>query len=208
MANTIEAQMDTSLNLSPKKLSLTREIEVTKDEQHKVNTNLGQENQSSIVIEATVSNSDGLVQLVESNSDNTTNQVDQLTTQLTETIKIPEAVQNNLEDHQTAVDQLYQENSNISTELQERIERAELRATTAEPRIVSLEQDIRSAYVQMKSLILSKETIRSKEDNYQKNIAELQARLTAAKQRSTEAKMDVGKMQLKIGQLQGILYNF
>ncbi|CAF4972165.1 unnamed protein product, partial [Rotaria socialis] len=94
-----------------------------------------------------------LAQIVESNPDNKTNQADQLTTQLTETVKIPEAAQNNVED------QRYQENSKILTELQERIERAELRATAAEPRIVSLEQDIRSAYVQMKSLIQSKETV-------------------------------------------------
>ncbi|CAF3188815.1 unnamed protein product [Rotaria socialis] len=137
-----------------------------------------------------------LAQIVESNPDNKTNQADQLTTQLTETVKIPEAAQNNVED------QRYQENSKILTELQERIERAELRATAAEPRIVSLEQDIRSAYVQMKSLIQSKETIRSKEGNYQNNIAELQARLQAAQQRSSEAEGDAGKMQHKIDQLQ------
>ncbi|CAF4130341.1 unnamed protein product, partial [Rotaria sp. Silwood1] len=75
----------------------------------------------------------------------------------------------------------FQENINRLTVLQERSEHAERRSTIAEKRIASLEEDIRNAYVEMKTLIQARERSRTREEKYLKDIEDLQTRLQSVR---------------------------
>ncbi|CAF4144702.1 unnamed protein product, partial [Rotaria sp. Silwood2] len=234
MSSTIDAHIDTSLNLSEqeplrirdKVVNLFQELKETQDEQRQINTELDQEIQDRIETEVEVSQLHEQVQLAEVNVDNTTNRVDHLITQVTERAKVSEETQHvcvNLENKLTIIkdkeieldnqirkikehniqrDKCFQENINRLTELQERFEHAERRSTIAHKRIASLEEDIRNAYVEMKTLIQARERSRAREKKYLKDIEDLQTRLKAAQQRTDEAEADVEKLQIKIDQLQ------
>ncbi|CAF4364374.1 unnamed protein product, partial [Adineta steineri] len=149
----------------------------------RVNTELEKEIQGRIEAEAEAAHLRRQVQLVEVNLDNATARVNHVTTQLIEVIKVSEAARHvctNLENKLTSVkdkeidlddelrkakecsietDKRFQENANKLNELQERFEVAERRSTISEQRMGSLEQDIRHAYVEMKTLLQAEEKV-------------------------------------------------
>ncbi|CAF0774695.1 unnamed protein product [Adineta steineri] len=210
------------LTVREKIVNLFQELETTRDDQRRVNTELEKEIQGRIEAEAEAAHLRRQVQLVEVNLDNATARVNHVTTQLIEVIKVSEAARHvctNLENKLTSVkdkeidlddelrkakecsietDKRFQENANKLNELQERFEVAERRSTISEQRMGSLEQDIRHAYVEMKTLLQAEEKAHATEDKYRKNIEELQARLKSAQHRTDEAETDVGKLQNKV----------
>ncbi|CAF0994933.1 unnamed protein product [Adineta ricciae] len=220
-----QQQQQQPLTVREKIVNLFQELETTRDEQRRVNTELEKELQSRIEAEAEAAHLRRQVQLVEVNLDNTTARVNHVTTQLIEVIKVSEAARHvctNLENKLTTVkdkeidlddelrkakecsietDKRFQETSNKLNELQERFEHTERRSSNAEQRITNLEQDIRHAYVEMKSLMQIEEKAHGTEEKYRKTIEDIQARLKSAQQRTDEAETDVGKLQLKVDKL-------
>jgi len=85
--------------------------------------------------------------------------------------------------------------------LQERLEHAEHRSTIAEQRIAVLEQDIRQAFVEMKSLTVAEERHQRREEEYRKNISDLQSRLLVAQQNTDRSEFEVGKLQTTVDKL-------
>jgi len=213
------------LSVREKIVNIFQELEITRDEQRRVNTELDKEIQSRIEAESESAHLRRQVQLVEVNLDNAAARVNHVTTQLIEVIKVSEAARHvctNLESKLTTVkdkeidlddelrkakecsietDKRFQETANKLTELQERFELAERRSTNAEQRIATLEQDIRHAYVEMKTLLQAEEKGHATEEKYQKTIEDLQSRLKSAQQRTDEADAEVGKLQLKVDKI-------
>ncbi|CAF1558107.1 unnamed protein product [Rotaria magnacalcarata] len=222
LLNDISKQQQQPLTVREKIVNLFQELEITRDEQRRINTELEKEVQSRIEAEAEAAHLRRQVQLVEVNLDNATARVNNVTTQLIEVLKVSEAARHvctNLENKLTTVkdkeidlddelrkakecsietDKRFQETANKLNELQERYELAERRSTMGDQRIVSLEKDIRHAYVQMKSLLQAEEKAQATEEKYRKNIDDLQSRLKSAQQRTDEAEGDVGKLQIKV----------
>jgi len=213
------------LTVREKIVNLFQELEITKDEQRRINRELDKEFQSRTEAEAEAAHLRRQVQLAEVNLDNTTARVNHVTAQLIEVIKVSEAARHvctSLENKLTTVkdreidldeelrkakecsietDKRFQETANKSTELQERFELADRRSAITDQRIASLEQDIRHAYMEMKSLLLAEEKANTMEEKYRKTIEDLQSRLKSAQQRTDEADGDVGKLQLKVDKL-------
>jgi chromosome segregation ATPase len=224
LSNDVSKQQQ-PLTVREKIVNLFQELEITRDDKRRVNTELDKEIQSRIEAEAEAAHLRRQVQLVEVNLDNATARVNHVTTQLIEVIKVSEAARHvctNLENKLTAVkdkeidlddelrkakecsietDKRFQETANKLTDLQERFDLAERRSTIAEQRIASLEQDIRHAYVEMKTLLQAEEKGQATEEKYRKTIDDLQSRLKSAQQRTDEADVEVGKLQLKVDKL-------
>ncbi|CAF3165983.1 unnamed protein product [Rotaria socialis] len=222
LLNDISQKQQQPLTVREKIVNLFQELEITRDEQRRINTELEKEVQSRIEAEAEAAHLRRQVQLVEVNLDNATARVNNVTTQLIEVLKVSEAARHvctNLENKLTTVkdkeidlddelrkakecsietDKRFQETTNKLNELQERYELAERRSAMGDQRIVSLEKDIRHAYVQMKSLLQAEEKAQATEEKYRKNIDDLQSRLKSAQQRTDEAEGDVGKLQIKV----------
>jgi hypothetical protein len=76
------------LPIREKIINLFEELEGTKDEQHQVNIELDKEIQGKTDAESDASHLRRQVQLVEINLDNTTNRVNNLTTELIEIAKV------------------------------------------------------------------------------------------------------------------------
>lgn len=72
-------------------VNLFHELEITRDEQRRVNTELDKEIQSRIEAESEAAHLRRQVQLIEVNLDNTTARANNITTQLIEVIKVSEA---------------------------------------------------------------------------------------------------------------------
>ena len=79
------------LTVREKIVNLFQELEVTRDEKRRVNTELDKEIQSRIEAEAEAAHLRRQVQIVEVNLDNATARVNHVTTQLIEVIKVSEA---------------------------------------------------------------------------------------------------------------------
>jgi uncharacterized protein (DUF3084 family) len=79
------------LTVREKIVNLFQELEITRDEQRRVNTELDKEIQSRIEAEAEAAHLRRQVQLAEVNLDNVTARVNHVTTQLIEVIKVSEA---------------------------------------------------------------------------------------------------------------------
>jgi hypothetical protein len=79
------------LTVREKIVNLFKELEITRDEQRRINSELEKEIQSRIDAEAEASHLRRQVQLVEVNLDNATTRVNHVTTQLIEVIKVSEA---------------------------------------------------------------------------------------------------------------------
>ena len=79
------------LTVREKIVNLFQELEITRDEHRRVNTELEKEIQSRIEAEAEAAHLRRQVQLVEVNLDNATTRVNHVTTQLIEVIKVSEA---------------------------------------------------------------------------------------------------------------------
>ena len=88
---TKQQQQQQPLTVREKIVNLFQELETTRDEQRRVNTELEKELQSRIEAEAEAAHLRRQVQLVEVNLDNTTARVNHVTTQLIEVIKVSEA---------------------------------------------------------------------------------------------------------------------
>ncbi|CAF1461194.1 unnamed protein product [Rotaria sp. Silwood1] len=220
-----QQQQQQPLSVREKIVNLFQDLEITRDEQRRINAELEKEIQSRIEAEAEAAHLRRQVQLVEVNLDNATARVNHVTTQLIEVIKVSEAARHvcaSLENKLTAVkdkeidlddelrkakecsietDKRFQETANKLNELQERFELAERRSTIADQRIASLEKDIRHAYVEMKTLLQAEEKAHATEEKYQKTLEDLQSRLKSAQQRTDEAETDVGKLQIKVDKL-------
>ncbi|CAF0735178.1 unnamed protein product [Rotaria sordida] len=225
LLNDISQQQQQPLSVREKIVNIFQELEITRDEQRRINSELEKEIQSRIEAEAEAAHLRRQVQLVEVNLDNATARVNHVTTQLIEVMKVSEAARHvctSLETKLTTVkdkeidldddlrkakecsietDKRFQETANKLNELQERFELAERRSTIADQRIVSLEKDIRHAYVEMKSLLQAEEKAHATEEKYRKTLEDLQSRLKSAQQRTDEAETDVGKLQIKVDKL-------
>ena len=79
------------LTVREKIVNLFHDLESTRDDQRRVNTELDKEIQARIEAESEASHLRRQVQLAEVNLDNTTNRVNHLTTQLIEVVKVSEA---------------------------------------------------------------------------------------------------------------------
>ncbi len=79
------------LTVREKIVNLFQDLEITRDEQRRVNSELEKEIQSRIEAEAEAAHLRRQVQLVEVNLDNATTRVNHVTTQLIEVIKVSEA---------------------------------------------------------------------------------------------------------------------
>jgi ABC-type phosphate transport system auxiliary subunit len=79
------------LSVREKIVNLFQELEITRDDKRRVNTELDKEIQSRIEAEAEAAHLRRQVQLVEVNLDNATARVNNVTTQLIEVIKVSEA---------------------------------------------------------------------------------------------------------------------
>jgi hypothetical protein len=79
------------LSVREKIVNIFQELEITRDEQRRVNTELDKEIQSRIEAEAEAAHLRRQVQLVEVNLDNAAARVNHVTTQLIEVIKVSEA---------------------------------------------------------------------------------------------------------------------
>jgi len=98
MPSTIDTPSEPSLGLSKQEpltirekiVNLFQELEGTKDEQRRVNTELAKEHQARIDAEKEAAHLRRQVQLAEVNLDNTTAKVNHLTTQLIEVVKVSE----------------------------------------------------------------------------------------------------------------------
>lgn len=225
LSSDVSKQQQQPLTVREKIVNLFQELEATRDEQRRINTALDKEIQARIEAEAEAAHLRRQVQLVEVNFDNATARVNHVTTQLIEVVKVSEAARHvctNLENKLTTVkdkeidlddelrkakecsietDKRFQETANKSSELQERFEATERRSALAEQRIAALEQDIRHAYVEMKTLIQAEEKGQTTEEKYRKTIDDLQSRLKSAQHRTDEADTDVGKLQLKVDKI-------
>ncbi len=84
-------QQQQPLTVREKIVNLFQELEITRDEQRRVNTGLDKEIQARIEAEAEAAHLRRQVQLVEVNLDNATSRVNHVTTQLIEVIKVSEA---------------------------------------------------------------------------------------------------------------------
>lgn len=213
------------LTVREKIVNLFQELETSRDEQRRINAALEKEIQGRIEAENETTHLRRQVQLVEVTLDNATARVGHVTTQLIDVIKVSEAARHvctNLENKLNSVkdkeidlddelrkakecsvetDRRFQQTASKLNELQERFERAERRSTVAEQRIVTLEKDIRHAYVEMKSLLQAEEKAQTNEEKYRKTIEEIQNRLKSAQQRTDEADIDVVKLQGKVDKL-------
>jgi len=79
------------LTVREKIVNLFQDLEITRDEQRRVNSELEKEIQSRIEAESEAAHLRRQVQLVEVNLDNATTRVNHVTTQLIEVIKVSEA---------------------------------------------------------------------------------------------------------------------
>jgi len=86
-----QQQQQQPLTVREKIVNLFQELEITRDEQRRVNTELDKEIQARIEAEAEAAHLRRQVQLVEVNLDNATSRVNHVTTQLIEVIKVSEA---------------------------------------------------------------------------------------------------------------------
>ncbi len=84
-------QQQQPLTVREKIVNLFQELEITRDEQRRVNTGLDKEIQARIEAEAEAAHLRRQVQLVEVNLDNATSRVNHVTTQLIEVIKVSES---------------------------------------------------------------------------------------------------------------------
>lgn len=93
MSNTNDKLPENSLPLTirEKVVNLFEELEGTKDDQRQVNIELNKETQARIEADADASHLRQQVQLAEVNLDNTTTQVNHLTTEVIEVVKASEA---------------------------------------------------------------------------------------------------------------------
>ena len=99
MPSTVDILPDTSSPLSKQEpltvrekiVNLFHDLESTRDEQRRVNTELDKEIQARIEAESEASHLRRQVQLAEVNLDSTTTRVNHLTTQLIEVVKVSEA---------------------------------------------------------------------------------------------------------------------
>lgn len=86
-----EISQQQPLTVREKIVNLFQELESTRDEQRRVNTELEKQLQSRIEAESEAAHLRRQVQLVEVNLDNTTARVGHVTSQLIEVIKVSEA---------------------------------------------------------------------------------------------------------------------
>jgi uncharacterized protein (DUF3084 family) len=91
LSNDVSKQQQQPLSVREKIVNLFQELEITRDDKRRVNTELDKEIQSRIEAEAEAAHLRRQVQLVEVNLDNATARVNHVTTQLIEVIKVSEA---------------------------------------------------------------------------------------------------------------------
>jgi len=87
------------------------------------------------------------------------------------------------------------------------LERAEERAETGESKIVELEEELRVVGNNLKSLEVSEEKARQREDEFKEQIKILTARLKQAEARAEFAERSVQKLQKEVDRLEDELVN-
>jgi len=87
------------------------------------------------------------------------------------------------------------------------LERAEERAETGESKIVELEEELRVVGNNLKSLEVSEEKARQREDEFKEQIKSMTARLKQAEARAEFAERSVQKLQKEVDRLEDELVN-